>query len=148
MQRWETLKHSVLNGIFPSKPSPLGSENSAEEESERLWNGDFILNICFIYVSPLYLSLASYTWTQGNSLFSLVLCFSSLNLSPCVWMDIKDRQIFYPAPTHAFYCCNQTQLTQPSLADFFHSKLCWKRVRYFKHRKQKKPVGFSWWGEK
>lgn len=32
---WETLKHSELNGIFPTKPLPSGSGNSVEEESVR-----------------------------------------------------------------------------------------------------------------
>lgn len=31
-QKWETLEHSALNGMSPSKPSPQASGNPIEEE--------------------------------------------------------------------------------------------------------------------
>jgi hypothetical protein len=40
-REWQTLEHPVLNGRFSTNHSPLGSGNSAEEESERLSQGEW-----------------------------------------------------------------------------------------------------------
>lgn len=118
----ETFEYSVLNGISPSNLSPLGSENCVEEgkptdcEMEIFFMHMFLLSACHL---PLAQEL------RKHSLVSLVLCFSSFNFrsSHCVWMDIRDGQIFYPDSTRAFWCCNHTQLLQPSLVEFIHSEL-------------------------
>ena len=35
-ESWRLWNHSDLDGIFPSTPSPEGSQNSVEDEAEKL----------------------------------------------------------------------------------------------------------------
>ena len=43
-REWETLEHSVLNGMTPSKPFPQDSGIYAEEETERLREPKMMVN--------------------------------------------------------------------------------------------------------